>query len=58
MSDRRTFMGQLAAGAAGMAAARARAAALHAEARAAIEPFGPAAAMLSWLASYIVERSS
>jgi len=44
--------------AAGMAAARARAAALHAEARAAIEPFGAAAAMLSWLASYIVERSS
>jgi geranylgeranyl pyrophosphate synthase len=44
--------------AAGMAAARARAAALHAEARAAIAPFGPAATMLSWLASYIVERSS
>jgi geranylgeranyl diphosphate synthase type II len=44
--------------AAGMAAARARATALHAEAQAAIEPFGPDGAMLSWLASYIVERSS
>jgi geranylgeranyl pyrophosphate synthase len=42
----------------GMAAARARAAALHAQSQAAIAPFGPAAAMLSWLASYIVERSS
>ena len=42
----------------GMAAARARAAELHAEARAAVEPFGARAAMLLWLASYIVERSS
>jgi geranylgeranyl pyrophosphate synthase len=44
--------------AAGMAAARARATALHAEAQAAIRPLGPAVAMLSWLANYIVERSS
>ncbi len=44
--------------AAGMAAARARATALHADAQAAIAPFGPPAAMLSWLARYIVERSS
>jgi geranylgeranyl pyrophosphate synthase len=44
--------------AAGMAAARARAAALHAQAQAAVAPFGPGARMLSWLASYIVERSS
>jgi geranylgeranyl pyrophosphate synthase len=44
--------------AAGMAAARTRAAALHADALAAIKPLGPAAAMLSWLAHYIVERSS
>ena len=35
-----------------MAAARARAAELHAEARAAVEPFGARAAMLLWLASY------
>jgi geranylgeranyl pyrophosphate synthase len=44
--------------AAGMDAARTRAAALHADAQAAIAAFGPAAAMLSWLARYIVERSS
>jgi geranylgeranyl pyrophosphate synthase len=42
----------------GVAAARARALALHAEAQAAIDAFGPGAAMLSWLARYIVERSS
>lgn len=42
----------------GMTAARDRAAALYAEARTAIEPFGPPGAMLSWLAGYIVERSS
>ncbi len=41
-----------------MPAARARAAELHAEARAAIEAFGPRAGMLRWLAAYIVERSS
>ncbi|MBS0396121.1 MAG: polyprenyl synthetase family protein, partial [Proteobacteria bacterium] len=44
--------------AAGMPAARARAAALHAEARAAIAPLGADADMLRWLAAYIVERSS
>jgi farnesyl diphosphate synthase len=44
--------------AAGMAAARARAAELHAEALAAIAEFGPSAGMLRWLAAYIVERSS
>ncbi len=44
--------------AAGMDAARARAAALHAEARAAVAPLGQRAGMLAWLASYIVERSS
>jgi hypothetical protein len=41
-----------------MAAARARADELHAEAQAAIEGFGPRAGMLRWLAAYIVERSS
>jgi geranylgeranyl pyrophosphate synthase len=44
--------------AAGMAAARERAAVLYAEAQAAIQPLGPAAGMLAWLAGYIVDRSS
>ena len=42
----------------GMDAARARAGSLHAEARAAIATFGPRAAMLGWLADYIVDRTS
>jgi geranylgeranyl diphosphate synthase type II len=44
--------------AAGMAAARARAASLHDEALAELAAFGADAAMLSWLARYIVERAS
>ncbi len=44
--------------AAGMAAARERAAALYAEAQAAIGPLGPRAGMLAWLGAFIVERSS
>ena len=44
--------------AAGLNAARARAAALHTEADRAIEPLGASAAMLAWLAAYIIERSS
>ena len=43
---------------AGMAAARERAAALYAEAEAAIAPLGADAGMLAWLGGYIVERSS
>jgi geranylgeranyl pyrophosphate synthase len=43
--------------AAGLETARTRAAGLHAEAQAAIAPFGAPAQMLSWLARYIVERS-
>jgi len=42
----------------GLARARERAAALYAEAQAAIAPLGPAAVRLSELARYIVERSS
>jgi geranylgeranyl pyrophosphate synthase len=42
----------------GLAASRARAAELHARALRAIAPFGNSAAMLLWLADYIVERSS
>ncbi len=44
--------------AAGMPAARARAAALNAEAQAAIAPLGPQAGMLSWLGAFITERAS
>jgi geranylgeranyl pyrophosphate synthase len=44
--------------AAGMPAARERAAALHAEARAQIGPLGPEAGMLAWLGEFIVQRSS
>jgi len=44
--------------AAGLAASRARARALHAAALGEIEPFGDAAVMLRFLAGYIVERSS
>jgi geranylgeranyl pyrophosphate synthase len=44
--------------AAGMASAHARAGTLHREALTALEPFGPAADMLVWLAAYVVERSS
>ncbi len=42
----------------GLDAARARVTALHADAQAAIQPLGPTAGMLAWLARYIVERSS
>jgi geranylgeranyl pyrophosphate synthase len=42
----------------GLPAARARAAALHGEARAALGPLGEDAAMLAWLADYVVERRS
>ena len=44
--------------AAGLPAARARARALHAEALGEVAPFGDAAAMLRFLAGYVVERSS
>jgi farnesyl diphosphate synthase len=44
--------------AAGMPAARERAAALYAEAQAAIGPLGSSAGMLTWLGALIVERSS
>ncbi len=44
--------------AAGMAAARERAATLYSEAQAAILPLGPDAGMLAWLGAFIVERSS
>ncbi|MEI8297584.1 MAG: polyprenyl synthetase family protein [Pseudomonadota bacterium] len=43
--------------AAGMPAARERAAALNAEAQAAIAPLGPQAGMLSWLGAFITDRS-
>jgi geranylgeranyl pyrophosphate synthase len=42
----------------GLDAARTRASELHSAAQAAIQPLGPAAGMLGWLARYIVERSS
>ena len=42
----------------GLDAARTRARALHSAAQAAIQPLGPPAGMLAWLAHYIVERSS
>lgn len=42
----------------GLDASRQRARTLHAEARESLAPFGPAAGMLSWLADYIVGRSS
>ena len=41
----------------GLPAAYARAAELHRAALATLEPFGPPAALLRWLAGYIVERS-
>ena len=41
----------------GLPAAYARAAELHAAALAALEPFGPPAALLRWLAGYIIDRS-
>ena len=41
----------------GLPAAYARAAQLHGAALAALEPFGPPAALLAWLADYIVGRS-
>ena len=44
--------------AAGMSAARERAAALYQEAQSAIAPLGPDAAMLAWLGEYVVKRSS